>query len=520
MDLMTTIFVIVAIVMALAAFTAWELAGRWAYLTSRSYRRLQAADRVEYVEALADLPKGTLKYRLLEAQVRLSPLQFYLLSAALGILGACLFWIFFVPGLPALAIGGALAYFPFAYIQERARSRGRKIDEKLAIALTRMAPGLQVNRGLDEVLEEVARSLNAEGPNPLSPELYKTVKDIRTRTVEQAMRDLARRSPSLSLANAAMLLESYYRAGGGQYAQVFNETAIAIQRILAVRLHAQAKAAQPLQSARSDSGHAGRRAAGHAERPADPGCLCRADRADHGGCRHSGDGSRLPDHAQPGLESDLRRAMEGMILLIAVVVAGTAAYFLRQFLAIADPGVARRLAKVDQPVVKRSALDQVGSPLSRIIPDYFKKIEVDLYWASFSEPSWSGRSAGWIAGRQVLMALALGILTGWLLHSSLGLWIGGFTGWTLMRMDLSSKAESARRQVTQELPEFLQLMAAEAASGAGLETVLGRAAQGEDICLPGCGVCSRAHTGGVCCPRVRPAKEFSSRKRSRAGTQT
>ena len=161
-----------------------------------------------------------------------------------------MFWIFFIPGLPALAIGGALAYFPFAYIQERARSRGRKIDEKLAIALTRMAPGLQVNRGLDEVLEEVARSLNAEGPNPLSPELYKTVKDIRTRTVEQAMRDLARRSPSLSLANAAMLLESYYRAGGGQYAQVFNETAIAIQRILAVRLHAQAKAAQPLQSAR------------------------------------------------------------------------------------------------------------------------------------------------------------------------------------------------------------------------------------------------------------------------------
>ena len=171
--------------------------------------------------------------------------------------------------------------------------------------------------------------------------------------------------------------------------------------------------------------------------------------------------------------------MEGMILLIAVVVAGTAAYFLRQFLAIADPGVARRLAKVDQPVVKRSALDQVGSPLSRLIPDYFKKIEVDLYWASFTEPSWSGRSAGWIVGRQVLMALALGILTGWLLHSSLGLWIGGFTGWTLMRMDLSSKAESARRQVTQELPEFLQLMAAEAASGAGLETVLGRAAQGE-----------------------------------------
>ena len=64
------------------------------------------------------------------------------------------------------------------------------------------------------------------------------------------MRDLAKRSPSLSLANIASLLESYQRAGGGQYAQVFSETATSIQRILAVRTHAQAKAAQPLQSAR------------------------------------------------------------------------------------------------------------------------------------------------------------------------------------------------------------------------------------------------------------------------------
>jgi Flp pilus assembly protein TadB len=124
------------------------------------------------------------------------------------------------------------------------------IDEKLAIALSRIAPGLQVNRGLDDVLEEVAKSLNSEGPNPLTPELLKTAKDIRTRSTEQALKDLADRSPSLSLSNVAMLLESYHRAGGGQYARVFSETATSIQRIIAVRTHAQAKAAQPLQSAR------------------------------------------------------------------------------------------------------------------------------------------------------------------------------------------------------------------------------------------------------------------------------
>ena len=250
MDLMTTIYLITGIVMVIVVLIAWELSGRWAYLTSRSARRLHAAETVEFVDGLADLPRGSLKYKLMEAQVNLSSIQFYLLTLGIGVTGTLLSWAFFIPGLPALAVGGVLAYLPFGYIQEKAGSQGRMIDEKLAIALSRIAPGLQVNRGLDEVLEEVAKSLNSEGPNPLTPELLKTAKDIRTRSTEQALKDLADRSPSLSLSNVAMLLESYHRAGGGQYARVFSETATSIQRIIAVRTHAQAKAAQPLQSAR------------------------------------------------------------------------------------------------------------------------------------------------------------------------------------------------------------------------------------------------------------------------------
>ena len=44
--------------------------------------------------------------------------------------------------------------------------------------------------------------------------------------------------------------------------------------------------------------------------------------------------------------------------------------------------------------------------------------------------------------------------------------------------DLHSKAETVRLRIAQELPEFVQLMAAESASGAALETVIRRAAQG------------------------------------------
>lgn len=250
MDITTTIYLIAGIVGTTIILLGWEISGRMAYLLSRSARRLHEVESLEHLDGSAHVPIGSLAYRLIEAQVKLTPTQFGLLSMSLGVFGVLFSWIFFIPGFPALAIGGILAYLPLGYLQEKARGWGRMIDEKLAIALSRITPGLQVNRGLDDVLEEVARSLDSEGPNPLSPELLLTVNEMRTRNVEQALRDLAKRSSSLSLSNVAMLLESYHRAGGGQYAKVFGDSATSIQRIITVRTHAQAKAAQPLQSAR------------------------------------------------------------------------------------------------------------------------------------------------------------------------------------------------------------------------------------------------------------------------------
>lgn len=246
--------ILMLLIAALAAGSVlvlgWELSGRWAYLRSRSVRRLKDTDAVERVEALASLPKASLEHKLLEANWSLGPTQFRLLVVLLGLGGTLLAWAFFIPGLPALAVGGILAYLPPAYLNERAKSRGRQIDAQLALALSRMATGLQANHGLAEVLEQTAHSLLAEGPNPLSPELLKTARDINVKDAEEALRDLARRSPSLSLANVAMLLVSYHRAGGGQYADVVSETAMAIQSIIAVRSHASAKASQPLQAAK------------------------------------------------------------------------------------------------------------------------------------------------------------------------------------------------------------------------------------------------------------------------------
>jgi hypothetical protein len=171
--------------------------------------------------------------------------------------------------------------------------------------------------------------------------------------------------------------------------------------------------------------------------------------------------------------------MQSLMILIALLVAVLTGLLVEKFVAIADPSVAKRLETVDEPAVQLEAFEWVGLPLARVIPRYFKRLTNDLYWAAFSAPSWASRTPAWVVGRQVLMAAALGILTAWVLQSNLGLWVGGVAGWILMQADLSAKAAQARRRIALELPEFLQLMSAESASGAGLETVLMRAAQGE-----------------------------------------
>ena len=227
----------------------WELSGRWAFISSRAQRRLQQAETPELREQAFDrLPAGSLGRKIAEAGWPLTAFQFQLASLGLGLLGALLAWKFFVPGLPALVLGGMLAYLPYAFLQERALSRGLRMDEHLPLALSRIAAGLQAGRGLDEVLETTGNSL-PDG-SPLTAELVKCAQDIRTGDAQQAMRKLAERSASPSFANVAMLLESYLRAGGGQYAMVVAEAAVQIQLVISVRNHARAKAAQALQSAK------------------------------------------------------------------------------------------------------------------------------------------------------------------------------------------------------------------------------------------------------------------------------
>jgi len=204
---------------------------------------------VDAVRSMATLNQNSLDYKLLAAGLKLRPTTFRLLCIAAGFAGAALTWVF-LPGLPAFVVGGIVFYVPTAWLNDRVKSRGRNIDQVLPIAIGRIAAGLLAGGSVPDVLQQVAESLALQGSNPLTPELMLTASEMRIKDRGEALRGMAARSPSVSLANLAQLLEGFTEAGGRAYTQVLMEISSRVQQILIARNRAQAKAGDSLVSAK------------------------------------------------------------------------------------------------------------------------------------------------------------------------------------------------------------------------------------------------------------------------------
>lgn len=168
-----------------------------------------------------------------------------------------------------------------------------------------------------------------------------------------------------------------------------------------------------------------------------------------------------------------------MLLFLIPLAAAILAGYLATRVEIRQGGTyAKRMAEADrQPERKATAVERVGRTVGYYAPGYLKNIESDLYWVAFANPGSGTLQAAAILGRQVVMALifALAFLA---VFGNIGLLLGAWLGWTISRSGLRSKAEYFRSRIAMELPEFVQVMAAESASGAGLDELIRRSADG------------------------------------------
>jgi Flp pilus assembly protein TadB len=211
--------------------------------------KLAALYSLDSARTLSSLDQKSLEYKLLASGLNMKPVTFRLLCIGAALGGIVIGWLF-LPGLPAIVIGGVIYYVPGAWLDDQVKNRGRKIDLLLPIAIGRTAAGLLAGGSVPDVLQQVGESLELEKINPLTPEFILTASEMRMKDKVEALRSMAARSPSVSLANLAQLLEGYTEAGGRAYTAVLMDISNRVQQILIARNRAQAKAGDSLVSAK------------------------------------------------------------------------------------------------------------------------------------------------------------------------------------------------------------------------------------------------------------------------------
>jgi len=184
------------------------------------------------------------------------------------------------------------------------------------------------------------------------------------------------------------------------------------------------------------------------------------------------------------------------ILLLAIAAGFVAFLLLGEIVTITSHHPARAIKESQAVPVgpsargRRGPATQLGALLARYIPSYVEMLKTDLYWVIFEDnmekkvvvaTEVSQQVIYDRLGKQIFMSLLLGLVAFLALKSPPALIIGGLAGWFLNRSDLKARAASIRGQLAQELPEFIQLMAAETASGAGLDMVIGRVSEGPGL---------------------------------------
>lgn len=147
---------------------------------------------------------------------------------------------------------------------------------------------------------------------------------------------------------------------------------------------------------------------------------------------------------------------------------------------------ARFLKESDQPVSPalpgwRRVLSMLDGPTARRTPaSILRQAKADMYFAQLS-----GKWMGWdeVQFTSLRIVLCLGALIfGLLVYDNLiPALLAALLGWQIPVVLLSGVARRVRRRFQSQLPEFIQLVAAQMAAGVSLEEALRRTAQTESL---------------------------------------
>jgi hypothetical protein len=114
------------------------------------------------------------------------------------------------------------AYIPYAWLDDRVKSRGREIDRLLPVAVGRITAGLLAGGSVPEVLQKTGESLDMESPNPLTPELMLTAAELRSKERQQPCAACGLLAFNFTL-KPGIPADGYNEAGGGN-AEVLMQT--------------------------------------------------------------------------------------------------------------------------------------------------------------------------------------------------------------------------------------------------------------------------------------------------------
>jgi Flp pilus assembly protein TadB len=203
----------------------------------------------EHIKELSEMNPNSLEYKLAASGLHWKPVTFRSVTI-LAAIGATLLMWSFLPGIPSIAVGFLVYYVPNAWLKDKIKNRGREIDSFLPLAMSRISASLSSGRSVPDSLDNVAGTLELEGNNPLSPELRLTAAELRTKDRGEALMNLARRSPSMSLSNLAYMLEGFLEEGGSKYSEIFSKSIERVESVLNARNRTRAKAGDAMLSAK------------------------------------------------------------------------------------------------------------------------------------------------------------------------------------------------------------------------------------------------------------------------------